>query len=234
MQKIKEIIMGFNERVHAYIAAKYYVHLKEHFEDRGVQAFIHATQYYAMQRGRRMAQRAIRDGQPLTQATYNQYGEWVNTQEIIDEGIQNKSTLSPDFKTIITGCPWHTQFKDMGLLEAGAVYCTYLDAAISRGFNPALGYTVDQNLNMADCCIHYLKDGNIAEGKELGKKKEYLKPFEYHCAHSYWAYAEVTQAIFGAEGQIVCAEVMKDFEADYGKEMADILASYKDTNFNVC
>ena len=45
--------MAFNEKVHAYIAAKYYIHLKEHFGDRGIQAFIHATQYYAMQRGRR-------------------------------------------------------------------------------------------------------------------------------------------------------------------------------------
>ena len=58
--------MEFNERVHAYIAAKYYVHLTEHFGERGKKAFLHATQYYALQRGRRMAQRAIRDGQRIT------------------------------------------------------------------------------------------------------------------------------------------------------------------------
>ena len=62
--------MEFNERVHAYIAAKYYVHLTEHFGESGKKAFLHATQYYALQRGRRMAQRAIRDGQELTQAMY--------------------------------------------------------------------------------------------------------------------------------------------------------------------
>ena len=52
----------FNERVHAYIAARYYEQLTEKFGERGKKAFIHATQYYAEQRGRRMAQRAIRDG----------------------------------------------------------------------------------------------------------------------------------------------------------------------------
>lgn len=39
--------MGFNEKVHAYIAAKYYVYLKERFGSRGLEAFRHATIYYA-------------------------------------------------------------------------------------------------------------------------------------------------------------------------------------------
>ena len=37
--------MEFNERVHAYIAAKYYVHLTEHFGERGKKAFLHADVY---------------------------------------------------------------------------------------------------------------------------------------------------------------------------------------------
>ena len=66
--------MGFTELSHAFIAAKYYVYLKEIFGDRGEAAFLHATRYYGEQRGRRMAQRAIRDGKPLTYETYCQYG----------------------------------------------------------------------------------------------------------------------------------------------------------------
>ena len=58
--------MGFNESVHAFIAARYYVRLQEAFGTRAEPAFIHAVQYYAGQRGRRMAQRAIREGKPLT------------------------------------------------------------------------------------------------------------------------------------------------------------------------
>lgn len=226
--------MGFNERVHAYIAAKYYVHLTEEFGERGKLAFIHATQYYAGQRGRRMAQRAIRDGQSLTQASYNYYGEWVNTEEIKAQGIANSSERTTEGYSKITCCPWHVQFQEMGCQEAGAVYCRYLDAAISRGFNPELGYVVDQTLHTADCCIHRLTTGPISEGSERGKNPAGLKSFEYHCAHSFWAYHEVVEAIFQSEGEKVNRLVLEDFARDYGREMADVLWSYREVNFNVC
>ena len=135
--------MGFTELSHAFIAAKYYVYLKEIFGDRGEAAFLHATRYYGEQRGRRMAQRAIRDGKPLTYETYCQYGEWVNTEEVKAQGLGNQSettSLSPDFQIHIHVCPWHTQFKNMGLPEAGLLYCKDLDASISRGFNPEIRY----------------------------------------------------------------------------------------------
>ena len=73
-------MVNFNEKVHAYIAAKYYTYLTERFGERGKKAFVHATQYYAEQRGRRMAQRAIRDGRELDFGTYQEYGEWVNAR----------------------------------------------------------------------------------------------------------------------------------------------------------
>ena len=226
--------MGFNEKVHAYIAAKYYVHLTETFGERGKMAFIHATQYYASQRGRRMAQRAIRKGEPLTQAAYNHNGEWVNTDEIKAMGCQNAMSATEEGNLKVTKCPWNEQFKEMGLLEAGAEYCRHLDSAISRGFNPYLEYVVDQTLNTSDCCIHRLLTGNIMEGASAGKDPSGLKDFEYHCAHSYWAYNEVTEAIFKAEGEAVNHMVIEDFEKEYGKEMADKIMSYRYTNFNVC
>lgn len=133
--------MGFNEKVHAFIAASFYTHLTESFGERGRLAFVHATQYYAEQRGRRMAQRAIRDGKPLTYEVYCQYGEWVNTPEIIEQGCANQSerlSLAPDYMVKITKCPWHAQFAEMGLTEAGHEYCQHLDNSICRGFNPYL------------------------------------------------------------------------------------------------
>ena len=135
----------------------------------------------------------------------------------------------------ITRCPWYTQFHDMGLTEAGAAYCKYLDSSISRGFNPDLGYEVDQTLHTADCCIHRLSTGkDIAEGSGRGKNPAGIKNFEYHCAHSYWAYNEVTAAIFQAEGETVNAEVLADVAAEYGQKAADTLMKYRNTNFNVC
>ena len=60
-----------------------------------------------------------------------------------------------------------------------------------------------------------------------------LRSFEYHCAHSYWAYREVCEAIFGEEGKQIAERVLDDFAAEYGKKMADTLAGYARTNFNI-
>ncbi|MDR1732381.1 MAG: L-2-amino-thiazoline-4-carboxylic acid hydrolase [Synergistaceae bacterium] len=229
--------MTFTEKTHAFIAAKYYVRLTEAFGDVGVGIFIHATQYYAGQRGRRMAQRALRDGKELTYETYMEYGEWVNTPEIIAAESANQSVveaISPDFVIRISRCPWHLQFKEMGLTEAGHEYCKHLDSAICRGFNPYLTYTVEKTLHKSDCCIHRISDTNYASKPNVTKKKEYLHSFEYHCAHSYWAYNEVTAAVRGQRGEEVNAKVLADFAAEYGQEAADVLAGYRYVNFNVC
>lgn len=224
--------MSFNEQVHAYIAAKFYYYLTDTFEYRGKLAFIHATQYYALQRGRRMAQRAIRDGQPLNQATYNYYVEWISTEEVKQKGIQNKSEKTIEGYMKITQCPWYEQFKSMGAYEAGKVYCTYLDTAISAGFNPELKYRVDQTLNNAPYCIHRLETGSIFEGQEKGKNPNGIKSFEYHCAHIYWAFHEVIVSIFKQQGEELCQKLLHEFAQDYSQEMVDIIQEYRTTNFN--
>ena len=177
--------MGFTELSHAFIAAKYYVYLKEIFGDRGEAAFLHATRYYGEQRGRRMAQRAIRDGKPLTYETYCQYGEWVNTEEVKAQGLGNQSettSLSPDFQIHIHVCPWHTQFKNMGLPEAGLLYCKDLDASISRGFNPEIRYEVSQTLHDHDYCIQTIRNAGLTPESNMAKNPAGLRSFEYHCA----------------------------------------------------
>ena len=227
--------MAFTEKTHAFLSAKYYEYLTAAFGERGKEAFVHATQYYASQRGRRMAQRAIRDGAPLTQANYNYYSEWAPTPEVEALGQGSRAEPTGDGKLKITQCPWYAQFQEMGAREAGRVYCTYLDEAISRGFNPALGYTVDQTLHTADCCIHRLASGNdIGEGAERGKNPAGIKSFEYHCAHLYWSFREVAMAIFGEAGEEAADKVLADFAQTYGRDMAEALLPYRETNFNVC
>lgn len=228
--------MGFNEKSHAYIAARYYRLLTDRFGERGERTFIHATQYYAIQRGRRMAQRAIRDGEELTFDTYLRYGEWINTEECTAMGCANDGktlATSPTYIRRITRCPWNTQFQEMDALDAGRCYCRYLDSAICLGFNPTLTYRVPQNLNQGVCCFHIVPDAELGAGP-WEKKTEYLRGFDYHCAHSYWAYREVTETIFGSEGTALAEQVLADFEAEYGVEMADVLRAHAHTNFNVC
>jgi hypothetical protein len=229
--------MVFTEKSHAFIAAKFYVYLDEAFGKKGVETFIHATRYYAGQRGRRMAQRALRDGKELTYETYMEYGEWENTPEILESGCANQSTveeISPNYVIRITRCPWHLQFKEMGLIDAGHEYCQHLDSAMCLGFNPYLTYQVERTLHKSDCCIHRILNTNFKTKPNVVKKKEYLRGFEYHCAHSYWAYSEVTAAVWGGLGETLNAKVLTDFAAEYGQEAADTLSGYRYVNFNVC
>ena len=229
-------MMGFNERVHAYIAAKYYVYLTEKFGDNGKDAFLLATRHYAEQRGRRMAERAVRDGQPLTYETYCKYGEWDSTGEITARGEANKSevvTLAPDYETHIFSCPWAAQFKDMGLSDAGALYCRDLDASICRGFNPAIHYKTTQTLYDHPYCIQIIRNSGLAGDERPVKRPEGIRPFSYHCGHSYYAYREVVIGIYGENGKEIAAKVLTDFETDYGLEMSRELVSFANTNFNI-
>ena len=82
--------------------------------------------------------------------------------------------------------------------------------------------------------IVYRRSGTRFDaGVQYGKKSGRPQIFRVHCAHSYWAYREVCEAIFGEEGTRIAERVLDDFAAEYGKKMADTLAGYARTNFNI-
>lgn len=228
--------MGFNEMTHAFLAARYYIRFTEQFGDRGREAFIHGIQYYGSQRGRRMAQRAIRDGKPLTYENYCRYGEWVNTEKIKAMGAANRVEIGgydPDYIMNIYSCPWFAQFQKMGAGEAGKAYCSVLDASISRGFNPDIRYEVPQTLHTHDHCVQIVRNAGLTPEMKIEKYMPGVRSFEYHCAHTFWSLREVSEGIFGDEGVKASDAVLEDFAKEYGREMADTIAGYKDTNFNM-
>ena len=246
----------FNERVQAFITVWFYRELKGRFGTRGVQAFVQGTQSYGEQRGRRMAQRAIRAGEELTLDTYLRRGEWVNTEQIRAQGIANKAEIAdaapaygaeaPDYIKRVTVCPWNEQFKEMNALDAGTLYCRHIDPSLFRGFNPVLSYEVPQNLNQGVCCYHIVRNGygaaREAEGsgegtaprKMPGKDPAGLRSFEYHCADSYWGYRRTAERIFGAGGTAASEQVLLQVGETYGKEAAERLLQYRDTDFTSC
>ena len=135
---------GFNERVQAYIVARYYVRLKGAFGEQGLKVFQLATRTYAEQRGHRMAQQALADGQPLTIETYHRYGEWVSSDECRRKGEDLQQQViwdAPYYTFHVTRCPWSIQFRDMGLQEAGIAYCKDLDASLLEEGDALLGRT---------------------------------------------------------------------------------------------
>ncbi len=107
--------MGFNEKVHAFIQREILCPSDRAIRRAGPLAFIHGTRSITPSReAARMAQRAIRDGNPLTYEVYKQYGEWVNSPEVAAE----KATPPEVCLSLLISVskdhplPWHSQFKE--------------------------------------------------------------------------------------------------------------------------
>ena len=230
--------MTFTEKSHAFIAATYYRLLNEQFGERGVSAFAHASAYYGEQRGRRMAQRCIRDGNPLTAVNYYRYGEWQPTKEMIASEQSNKSSYlsySPDALSKIVRCPWALQFHEMGLNEkGGALYCSIIDAAIVRGFNPALEFITEQTLQTESFCIQRMKNACLDPENMPVKNPENMHSFGFHCAHMYHTYRDICESIFAQEGTALSEQVLRLYAETYGEEDAAYIARYADADFSRC
>ncbi|HPF18519.1 MAG: L-2-amino-thiazoline-4-carboxylic acid hydrolase [Bacillota bacterium] len=224
----------FSELTHAWIVGVFYRELKKAFKERGVRAFVHMTMVYAEQRGSRMAQRAIRDGKPLDFASYRTYGEWQSTETAseIMGGFQSRVlSVSPDHEEHIDRCPWAWQFDQMGLRECGVVYCTHLDRAIARGFNPYITFDVPQSVNDHDCCIQIMREAGFEEGQVFTKDPANIRDFEYHCGHVYKVFALLSGSVFGPEGKAIADKVLEMFRAEYGPATARVLEKHMETDF---
>ena len=226
----------FTEKHHAYLVGRFYEALMRDYPEQAEHIFVMCTQRYAEQRGSRMAQRAIRDKKPLTFTTYREYGEWKNTETVKAEGCPNSGetvSWSPDHVEKVYMCPWAAQVKEMGLQKCGTLYCKYVDKSLVLGFNPELVYEVPQSMHESGYCIQISRDANFSENQEFHKHAEYQKGFDYHCGHCYKTFREIISAILGTNGEEIAVFVLKQFEDDYGKEMADVLLSYKNVDFNL-
>lgn len=229
--------MGFSERTQVFIVASYYRHLVEKFEERGRAAFIHGVKHYAMQRGSRMAQRAIRAGETLDYGTFCRYGEWTVSEEAVKMGTASKMeiiSIFPDFESHVTVCPWYLAFQEFHAREAGLLYCSCLDEAINQGFNGEIQFHTIQTKHNKDFCVFQVRHSGMTAETSMEKHMEYVKGFDYHSAHTYYAIGEMVKGIFGEEGAALCREVLEDFTNMFGTEMTEILRSYENENFNCC
>lgn len=220
--------MEFTEFQHAFISATYYRLMRDgkfpNYED----AFLYATRRYAEQRGQRMAQRAIRDGVPLDFAAYRHYGEWQPSEKARAMHFKEPSTFhvlqeGNDVVMQYDLCPWSIQYLDMGLKDGANLYCSDLDAAIARGFNPQLTYDVRKTMHDGeDCCIQVLVNG-VCPHAYGTPKPENIRDFAYHCGHLMKTFSGAMAAIYGARGVSLSAQVLDAFSAEYGRDQADEL-----------
>ena len=230
-------MLTLKEQHHAFISATFYRELRDGGFDNFRAAFLRATQKYGEERGGRMAQRAIRDGRELDFATYRWYGEWAPTAEYL-QGLKGPKTepmedgANNTYK--ILDCPWSDLYLSLGLLDGANAYCSVLDVALARGFNPELTFLVPKTMHAnRDYCIQSQVDGKMGAEDAWGPRKEdNMRDWNYHCAHAYWTYAKMIRAIYGPRGEALDAKVLVLLAKEYGQAAVEIITGYADTDFN--
>ena len=121
----------------------------------------------------------------------------------------------------------------MNLDKAGIVYCSHLDKAIVRGFNPYLIFEVPQSMYEHECCIQIMKGADFKKEQKFIRSLENIKKFDYHCGHCYKTFKDITTAIFKINGEEIALKVLKNFAEEYGEEMAEVLLYYLNIDFNL-
>jgi len=197
-----------------------------------------AVRRYGEQRGRRMALRAQRDGEPLTMLNYMAYGEWRTEP---GESAQRSEEMVPHARSFVDRCPWHQAWVESGLLQYGRLYCQEIDQALARGFNPALRLNVLSTLSNDGCpCEFVFYDANLtpANVDHLDRKKTAnqqngaVLPWEYHAGHLYAAVKSALAAELDERGEAILQEALAAFAQRYGDEAVQVILSYQFVDFN--
>ncbi len=187
-----------------------------------------AVQRYGEQRGGRMALRAQANGHPLIMAHYLAYGEWEPGP---DSGKTESDVIErpPHVEMRVHRCPWHTAWEDNDLMQVGHLYCQVIDKALVRGFNPDLTLEVGGTLsNGAPYCAFTFHDASPPRG---AKDEGTTMPWDYHLGHLYATMSEVAIEELGEAGQEAADAALAAFADRFGREAAEIVKAYRDTDF---
>lgn len=210
---------------HAVLFALMAKHAMEHCGDKAKQVLIDSVTKYGEERGARMAQRAIKNGDPLDLVSNQAYGEWRARPEEMEGGVL---CYTPTYHTYAAKCPWCDAWNKHGLLDYGKFYCYTIDEAVFRGFNPQFTMKTLTNLSFgADKCeFDWHQPMSQEEADRLAAKKEHLgtsclRDFAYHTAHLLQTVGGYLEEHLGQQGAQAVEEAKADFVKLFGQEALD-------------
>ena len=205
-------------------------------EEKGKLAVTEAVRHYGLQRGKRMALRAVRDGNPLNGLTYEMYSEWKCFPGQVDCSVESRDGC---LRIRYGRCPWHTEWKHSGMMEIGRYYCDYVDAAILEGFGISDGGIVCTRTDgMPTCDIVFRGDHyNSSSQEEMEKKKEQLgdrakMPWQYHVGHLYQCLRDSVCKYFEGNADELIETAMKNYASQFGEEAAALVLEYADLDYD--
>ena len=222
---------------HANLFALIYKAASDLYGEKGAKAADEGTKLYGQQRGGRMAQRAMKDGAPLTMESYLLYGEWVDK----NGHSQNRTAASePVYCMECVVCGWCEAWKKAGLLEWGKNYCTYVDKNLVKGFNPELVLDIHSVLSQGgDVCAFQWNGFAMSDPEGYSAKKAALgnrtiKDFLYHTGHLLNAMTQAIAKELGTDAaEKIKEKALADYTVMYGKEMTDAVINESKLDFTV-
>jgi hypothetical protein len=223
-----------NEAHHASILVSFYNVLEKTCgHERGLEIFMTAARAYGRRRGRRMAMRALRDGNPLDMTSYFAYGELLSTEG----AYKGYYTASPGMvHEHQDGCPWATEFH-ASCFQCGVEYCREIDNSVIRGFNPNLEFSCPQNMHLTPACDFYYGGAEITPdfmetyASRVPAGSVTKREMAYHCADVYQMFCHITTQVLPTEGEGIVAEVRAQLSQKYGEAFLPALDRFEGKNF---
>jgi hypothetical protein len=187
-----------------------------------------AVRRYGEQRGRRMAMRALSDGQALTMNAYMAYGEWRAAAGQADSAMVQEFPLPIGQ---VYRCPWHEAWEDQDVMAYGRLYCLEVDHALVRGFNPDLRLDINSIKSAGDDFCEFAYYGaDLSEPAQSGRPT--VMPWDYHLGHLYKTVGQVVLEEIGEPGAEAVSEALAEFAACFGQDAAAAIEAYGDTDFD--
>ncbi|MEG1782868.1 MAG: L-2-amino-thiazoline-4-carboxylic acid hydrolase [Oscillospiraceae bacterium] len=226
---------------HAILFALIYRSAFEALGDDGADACDEGTKLYGLERGGRMAQRALANGDELTMRSYLLYGEWEDKNELSASEVD---AYTPVYKSSVTRCGWCKAWEENGLLEYGKNYCNFVDKYLVKGFNQENKININSTLSHGEECCAFEWLGfslsNADEKREYAMDKARLadsvtKDFLYHSGHLLSAMTRALEEHLSQhDAQSIIAVAMADFNKLYGDEMTQALLKESQKDFTYC
>ncbi|OOM79294.1 hypothetical protein CLPUN_16640 [Clostridium puniceum] len=212
---------------HAVLFALFAKYTIEGMEEKGKEIIYTSIENYGHERGKRMAKRAIANGDALNFVNSQAYGEWVPEKGQMEFGIVR---MEPEYISNVTKCEWCASWKKHNLLDYGKYYCINIDSAVLNGFNEKFHMKATSNLSFgADHCeFHWEKPMNEEDNIKLAKKKVELgtsctRDFKFHTAHLLYSMSETLKQELGEEAEIIIDKVLKNYVELFGEAYLSVL-----------
>ena len=224
-----------NEFHHAFLSARCFARLKDSGISNYREIFLFALRTYGNQRGRRMAQRALRDGRPLDFASYRYYSEWSFTKDFLaDAGTFFRETeRGENYFYEVYDCPWNRIYQQLNLPDGALLYCRDLDKAIAHGFNPDLRYEVERFEDAPLLCRQMQFDAHLDRDQDYpAPDPANQRDFTYHCGHILAVFRQVLWNCLGDRGDAIIDGVLSDFAEQFGADACSSLLFASNSNFD--